>query len=176
MTSDTLEFLVKIAAAGTSGVCVLCVAAAGYLLLNLPEPISKNRVHVLRLFMKNTALIAIVSALTSGFATYWDYRTKVELEKKVEQLANVVSEKTLDLEKSQLYASNLSEELESKDERVISLEQEADRLRLNNINKEQKLANLAKDLEQAEINRKKLAATLESFREIPPYAEPPQER
>lgn len=68
MNSEMLDTLLKFAAAGTSGVCVLGVAWAGLLLSRLPADAEQRRHFTLRFYMVLCLGTAIVSALAAWYS------------------------------------------------------------------------------------------------------------
>jgi hypothetical protein len=67
-----LDTLVKLAALGTSGICIFGIFWIGYLILNPPEKPDPQRYDTLRFFMMTCIAIAIISAVASIFGAWND--------------------------------------------------------------------------------------------------------
>ena len=61
MDAGLLDTLVKLAALGTSGVCIFAIFWIGWLILHLPEGATPERHKTLRMFMIITVIIAVIS-------------------------------------------------------------------------------------------------------------------
>lgn len=72
----TLEQLVKLAALGTSGICILSLFIIGYLIYTIPNE-HHERHRTVRMYMWICVIIAIISA-GSGFANAYFNLEKVE--------------------------------------------------------------------------------------------------
>lgn len=64
MSPEILDMAVKLASAGTSGICVLAILWTGYLLKSLPNDASKHMHQTVRLYMGMCMFIALISAGT----------------------------------------------------------------------------------------------------------------
>ena len=67
-----LDTLVKLAALGTSGICIFGIFWIGYLILNPPKEPDAQRHRTLRFFMMTCIAIAIISAAASIFGVWHD--------------------------------------------------------------------------------------------------------
>lgn len=178
MSPAVLETLVKLAAAGTSGVCVVCVVAAGWVTLKLPDSAPPLRYSALKTFMRTTLAIAVVSATTTGIAGYWDYKTKAALRDDKERLTAENQEQAGIIDKSQKVFIALSKKLEGAEYQVANLTKEATILKEQKFASEAELASLQKDLQS--FKQKTVAANdeLEKLREFfnsPELASPPED-
>ena len=67
-----LDTLVKLAALGTSGICIFGIFWIGYLILKPPREPDPERHRTLRFFMATCIAIAIVSAAATIFGTWYE--------------------------------------------------------------------------------------------------------
>ena len=74
MIIEFLETLVKLAACGTSGICIFTVFWCGRMIRKLPVGVSRDRHTTIRFFMVMCLAIGIISAGTTISAAYWDYK------------------------------------------------------------------------------------------------------
>jgi len=109
MNPELLETLVKLAAAGTSGVCVLCVAATGLTMWKLPNDASPRRIQALKHYMNTCLGIALISAGTTGLAGYWDYQTKQALRQDKRQLEGINAEQAQEIAAAERKAIDLQQ-------------------------------------------------------------------
>ena len=79
MDKELLVTLVKLASAGTSGVCILAIFWSGWLLLRTANRADGELYHTLRHFMAFALGIAVVSAFAASISSYFNYRQIVEL-------------------------------------------------------------------------------------------------
>lgn len=109
MSPEILDMAVKLASAGSSGICVLAILWTGYLLKTLPIDAPKQMHHTVRLYMGMCTFIAVLSAAT-GLWNAQANATKIAnltQEHKVE-VADLTEARNTALEKSQ----NLAKEVE----------------------------------------------------------------
>lgn len=102
--ADFLQTLVRLASAGTSGICILAVFWCGFLLFRLPNDASRDRHRSLRYFMLMCLGIAVLSAATTFGAGYWDF-------KKVQALKSENTQLAVNLDRSQQTNSTLASTL-----------------------------------------------------------------
>ncbi len=87
MDKELLDTLVKLASAGTSGVCILAIFWSGYLLLCTPPKADIERHRSLRHFMTVALAVAVVSAFAASISSYFNYRQIVGLKAQGASLA-----------------------------------------------------------------------------------------
>jgi hypothetical protein len=87
MDAMGLETLVKLASAGTSGVCILAIFWSGYSLQHIPPGAPIERYRSLRHFMTVALAVAIVSASAASINAFFNYRQNVALQRRNESLA-----------------------------------------------------------------------------------------
>jgi hypothetical protein len=73
-----LNTLVKLAALGTSGICIFGIFWTGYLILNPPKKPDPERPRTLRFFMATCIAIAIISAFATIFSTWYERKQIAE--------------------------------------------------------------------------------------------------
>jgi hypothetical protein len=129
LSPDLLESLVKLASAGTSGICIFAVFWTGFTLIRLPNDASKNRHVSLRYFMGMCLFVSLISAGTTFGAGYWDYRRVAALtdevaEKEAAVVALNLTQKTLkaELDTKSLNLVSLTRDLNVRDTRITTLE------------------------------------------------------
>ena len=74
MDPEMLDTLVRLASAGTSGVCVLAIFWSGVCLQRLPRDAADGRYRSFRLFMAMCVLIALISAGAATANAYFNYK------------------------------------------------------------------------------------------------------
>jgi len=79
LSSETLETLVKLAAAGTSGICIVCIVVSGIVILKTPENASAAKFQTIRFFIMSSVLIAVVSAASTFAASSLDAKARTSL-------------------------------------------------------------------------------------------------
>ena len=67
--ANALDSLVRIASMGTAGVCVLIVFIAGFLIWKLSDTASKEKIHLIKFYLKTCLVIAVIS-FASGLANF----------------------------------------------------------------------------------------------------------
>ena len=67
-----LDTLVKLAAAGTSGVCILGIAATGWLIHKADEKTPKEKYRMMRYYLLSTLGIALISAASGALNAKWN--------------------------------------------------------------------------------------------------------
>ena len=82
-----LETLMKLASAGTSGVCILAIFWSGYSLQRMPPGAPVERHRSLRHFMTVALAVAIVSASAASVNAYFNYHQNLELKGQNKHLA-----------------------------------------------------------------------------------------
>ncbi len=119
---DFLETLVKLAAAGTSGICIFAIFAAGYILFKSNPDTPTAKYDALKSFMKMAVVVAVISAGTTIAAGYWDYKTKIALKEENKGLAETAKEQEDTIGKTKKQAIALRSELSKKNTAIASLE------------------------------------------------------
>lgn len=164
MNPDFLETLVKLAAAGTSGICIFAIFAAGFILFKSNQDTPPAKYDALKSFMKMAAVVAVISAGTTIASGYWDHRTKVVLTNKNEQLAKTTKEQKQVLEKKEEAEEELVAQIEQSEETINSLSQRTEELLV---------ANQASEAELARVRDGFLALMDEHERMLQPFAQQP---
>lgn len=126
---DLLESLVKLASAGTSGICIFALFWSGYTLIRLPNDAPLNRHVSLRYFMAMCLLVSLISAGTTFGAGYWDYKRVAALKEEVaKKEATVVAlnetQQTLkkEIDTKSLRVATLADDLMLRDSKIQTLE------------------------------------------------------
>lgn len=74
MDTAFLDTLVKLANLGTSGICVLAIAWAGFQFRSIPNDAPRIRYEALRSFFRLCILIAVISAVTGILSAYFNHQ------------------------------------------------------------------------------------------------------
>jgi hypothetical protein len=126
---DLLETLVKLASAGTSGICIFALFWSGYTLMRLPNDAPQNRHISLRYFMAMCLLVSLISAGTTFGAGYWDYKRVAALKDEVaEKEATVVALNATqqmlrqDVDAKSMRVATLTNDLMVRDSKIQTLE------------------------------------------------------
>ncbi|MFC1805708.1 hypothetical protein ACFL09_01850 [Planctomycetota bacterium] len=115
-----LDTLVKLASAGTSGVCILAIFWTGICLQRLPSDAPIERHRSLRYFMAMGVLIAFVSAAAACVSSYFNYRYIVQLKGENKALAKQEREVAQELDLSQAKVTDLEEQRHTLNERYVA--------------------------------------------------------
>jgi hypothetical protein len=83
VTDNLLDTLVKLAAIGTSGVCLFFVFWCGHLVKNLPDNASAGRISVVKHYMTVCVAMAVITGLSGGANAYFNRHAVVVAETKV---------------------------------------------------------------------------------------------
>lgn len=139
----TLETLVKLAAAGTGGVCVLAIFWAGFMLMRMPADARREGHRSLRFFMSMCFGIALVSATTTVAAGYWD-------SKKIETLQSANQGKDQQLAEVDKLVADLAALIKAQDQRTQEVSVALQRLGQNQAAASPELARLSAELNPAD--------------------------
>jgi hypothetical protein len=83
ITDGMLDTLVKLAAIGTSGLCVLFVFWCGSLVKNLPDNTSQGKISVVKHYMTVCLIMAVITGLSGGANAFFNRNAVVSAENKV---------------------------------------------------------------------------------------------
>ena len=83
VTDNLLDTLVKLAAIGTSGLCVLFVFWCGSLVKNLPDNASDGKVSLVKYYMTICLIMAVITGISGGANAYFNRQAVVVAETKV---------------------------------------------------------------------------------------------
>jgi cell division protein FtsB len=159
-TPQILDSLVKIASAGTSGVCVFAIFYSGNYLIKAGSKITSQQVKIFKFYMLMCIGIAIISAGSGIANAYYKYK---EIETLKTQNASLNQEN-----------ANLDKKVQDSKTQIVSLEKEKDVLNKSVSKTREELTlvktNLEKAIaEKAALNDKfnKLSIEFDNFKRRP---------
>jgi len=99
MDASSLDALVRIASAGTAGICVLIVFVSGFLIWKLPDSGAEAKISLIKMYMITCIVLAVLSS-ASGIANFLIKQENVDeavnekekAEMKTEEIASFVAE------------------------------------------------------------------------------------
>ena len=107
MDPGLLDTLIKLAALGTSGVCIFAIFWIGWLILHLPDDAPPEKHKTLRMFMIVTVIIAVISGVSGFFNARYNADQIAELQ----QDKNVLELSVAEYRESEIETQNAAESL-----------------------------------------------------------------